>query len=106
MKRETKEASNYVTLLDAVVHGVIYLSIDSPACDPTYLISEAPKPDLNFNCGQGKLCVDSLVQHQDLMKARQRINNKQKVGKSMHKNIKEVGKASAGVFTKSGSHTL
>ena len=48
-KRETEEASEDITLSDAVVRGVIDLSTDSPTCDPKYLVSEAPQPDPNFN---------------------------------------------------------
>ena len=40
------------------------------------------------------------------MEARQRINDKQKDGKSVREKIEEVGKASAGVLAKAGSHTL
>ena len=53
-----------------------------PTYDRKYLHMDTPVPPLNFNSGDAAFCIESLVQHEDLMRAHERIKVECEDGKS------------------------
>ena len=69
------------------------------SCDPNYLtIPGLPTPQpLNFSGGIAASCLDKIVQHSDLMGARERIKRERQEGKTLIEKIKaQKGRFSAG----------
>ena len=92
-ERESKAVSVNVVL--PKVDVAIKVSNESPTCDPRYLIQNEAQPALNFNSGRRQFCIDSLIQHHNLMKGRQRINDEQKDGRSVREKLENAAKATA-----------
>ena len=86
--------------------SVTDLTTDSPSFESKYLIPTLPKPDLNLDAGEGSLCIDSLVRHEDLMKAKARIRKEQDDGKTLLQKIEVSKRMTASMLTKNGTHTI
>ena len=70
------------------------------------LATFTPMPTLNFEYGNAAHCLDSIVQHDQLHKARQRIKKEQENGKSLLEKINVSKRVTAGILVKAGSHRL
>ena len=91
-KERASEAASFNIILPKV-DVTLNVANESPTCDPKYLVRNEAQPNLNFNSGRGQFCIDCLVQHNDLMKARHRINDEQKDGRSVREKLENATKA-------------
>ena len=96
---DEENISTSVTLLFKA-QSVTDLTTDSPSFKTKYLIPTLPKPDLNLDVGEGSLCIDSLVRHEDLMKAKARIRKEQDDGKTLLEQIEVSKQMTASMLTK------
>ena len=63
-------------------------------------------PTLNFEYGNAAHCLDSIVQRNQLHKARQRIKKEKENGKSLLEKISVSKRVTAGILVKAGSHRI
>ena len=73
---------------------------------PTTLTIPPPLPTLNFEYGNAAYCLDSIVSHDALQKARQRIRKEQEKGESLKHKISVSKRVTAGILVKAGSHRI
>ena len=70
------------------------------------LATFTPMPTLNFEYGNAAHCLDSIVQRNQLHKARQRIKKEKENGKSLLEKISVSKRVTAGILVKAGSHRI
>ena len=72
---EVESSSTVIMSQELVVYAgtPVITSPSQPLMDPKFLKRDTPMPLLNYNTGNAVFCIDSLVQHNQLMTARQRI---------------------------------
>ena len=78
----------------------------TPTFDPQYLNAPPPPADslaLNYSTGTSAFCLDSLVQHSELMKSRERVKNERDNGKTVKEKIQAAKRVTAGVLFKASS---
>lgn len=77
----------------------------------TYHIA-SPSPEalrsinLNYDNGTSSNCLDTLIQHQYIMNAHERINAERKKGMDFKSQLKQARKITSGIVFKSGSSRL
>ena len=83
---------------------------DAPNFDPSFLeqkpsaVPEHDNPKLNTSQGFASFCIDKIIDHNDKMEARERIKQRQRLGKSKEEMLDEIkGKFSSGKLFKSGN---
>ena len=78
--------------------------------DPT-IFNESPSQQstqlsLNFSNGASSFCIGSILNQEQLMEARQKMNKQQIEGKSVVENLKSAKRVTAGTCYKSGTNRL
>ena len=74
--------------------------------DVKYLKKEHKVPTLNYNNPNSAFCIDAIVQHEDLMSARERIKKEKDNGASVRDKILASKKVTAGHLVKAGTHRI
>ena len=79
-----------------------------PTLDNKYLPAKKGMKEekLNFTSGTALKCLDSIVQHNDIMVARERIKENQDEGKLLKEKLKGAKRITSGIVIKSGKHRL
>ena len=105
---EVESSSTVIMSQELVVYAgtPVITSPSQPLMDPKFLKQDTPMPLLNYNTGNAAFCIDALLQHDQLMTARQRIKKEQENGKSVQDKIAASKRVTAGMLVKSGSHRL
>ena len=104
---EAESSSTVSISQELVVYGTpVITSPSQPSMDHKFFKRDTPMPLLNYNTGNAAFCIDSLLQHDQLMTARQRIKKEQENGKSVREKIAASKRVTAGMLVKSGSHRL
>ena len=85
-------------------------------CDDT-TISDTTKSDLsqsqqstqvslNFSKGTSSFCIGAILNQEQLMEAREKMNKEQTEGKTLVENLKSAKRITAGICYKSGTNSL
>ena len=78
--------------------------------DPSYIRTVTPeatkKLKLNFSKGTALRCLDTIVQSNDIMEARNRIRSNQMRGKTLQEELEAARGCTAGVIVKAKEHRL
>ena len=70
---EDEGDSSEVILPVSAIMNINHQNNDSPSFEPQFLAPALAKPDLNYQTGTASFCIDTIVQHEYLMKAKARI---------------------------------
>ena len=97
-EKSVEQVSNTVSILYHSLENFVHIDESMPTYDLTYLTDPAldTSPALNLTTGTAAFCIDSIVQHSDLMESRERIKNRRENGKTIQELIQEISRISAG----------
>ena len=85
---------------------MIKVKENMPTFDTKFLKKEKQMPKLNFTTGDSAFCIDSLIHHKELLKARDRIKKEQQHGLTLKDRLKTSKRITAGILVKARSHRI
>ena len=87
-------------------NALIKVKGNMPTFDTKFLKKEKQMPKLNFTTGDSAFCIDSLIHHNELLKARNQIKKEQQNGLTLNERLKTSKRITTGILVKAGSHCI
>jgi len=79
---------------------------DSSSFESKFLVHDIIKSNINYETGASSFCINSLVHHEDSMKAKGCIKREQDSGKTLRKKINTPKQMLASLLTKNVTHLI